>query len=112
MKQKKQHDAKAVDRKLGVGERVFIQNYALGDKWLPGVILRQTGPVSFRVALPNGQEKRVHQDQVRKRMVDVGVLPEDLVGTQPDEVALMVALWNHLLLCPRMYRLLKTLQTL
>ena len=87
LRQKKQHDAKAVDRKLGVGERVFVRNYALGDKWLPGVILRQTGPVSYLVALPNGQERRVHQDQVRKRTVDAGLPPDDPVEHQPEEVS-------------------------
>ena len=80
-KQKSQHDQKAKERKLEVGEDVFVRNYRpSGEKWLPGVIQEETGPVSFRVKLSDGQQRRCHLDQVRKRSVTV---PQDSV-VEPD----------------------------
>ena len=80
-KQKSQHDQKAKERKLEVGEDVFVRNYRSGgEKWLPGVIQEETGPVSFRVKLSDGQQRRCHLDQVRKRSV---IVPQDSV-VEPD----------------------------
>ena len=73
--QKKQHDAHAVDRSFVEGDTVFVKNYRPGVKWLPGVIVKKTGPVSFLVRLGDGHEKRCHQDQIRKRTVDVSLEP-------------------------------------
>ena len=50
---------------------MFVRNYHQGDRWLPGVIEQKTGPVSFRVKLTDGRMRRCHQDQVRKRSVDL-----------------------------------------
>ena len=43
---------------------------------IPGVIQKETGPVSFWVKLPGGQHHRCHQDQMRERSVTV---PQDVV---------------------------------
>ena len=48
-----------------------MRNYHHVDKWLPGVIKQKSGPVSYRVKLANGKTRRCHQDQVRKRSVEV-----------------------------------------
>ena len=53
---------------------MFVKNYHPGDKWLPGVIQKKTGPVSFVVKLTDGRVRRCHQDQVRRRSVEV---PQD-----------------------------------
>ena len=53
------------------GDAVFIRNFQTGDKWLPDVISKQTGPVSYIVKLTNECEGRCHQDQLQKRTVDV-----------------------------------------
>ena len=50
---------------------MFIRNFQTGDKWLPGVISKQTGPVSYIVKLTNGCERCCHQDQLQKQIVDV-----------------------------------------
>ena len=47
MKQKEQHDQRSRERKLAVGDDVFVRNYHHGDKWLSGVIQQKTGPVSY-----------------------------------------------------------------
>ena len=51
-----------------------MRNCHHGDKWLPGVVQQKTGPVSYRVKLNNGKTRRCHQDQVRKRSVEI---PQD-----------------------------------
>ena len=70
-KQKKQHDVRANDRCFQEGDTVFVKNFQSGDKWLPGVISKRTGPVSFVVQLSDGRERRCHQDQLQKRTVEV-----------------------------------------
>ena len=83
--QKEQHDKRAVDRRLVVGDSVFVKNYGQGSKWLPCVISRQTGPVSFVVTFGDGRERRVHQDQIRNRTVSIETLPKEVIVT-PEEV--------------------------
>jgi hypothetical protein len=81
LKQNIQHDQKSRERKFEVGENVFVRNYRQGgEKWLPGVIQKETGPVSFRVKLSGGQHRHCHQDQVRKRSF---TMPQDLL-VEPD----------------------------
>ena len=75
MKQKEQHDSKVRERSLEVGDRVFVRNYHQGDKWLPGVIHKKTGPLSFLAKLADGRYRRCHQDQVRKRSVGLSADP-------------------------------------
>ena len=71
--QKSQHDRHARDRVFTEEDPVFVRNYHQGDKWLPGVISEKTGPVSFKVTMTTGQDRRCHQDQIRKRSPDVEV---------------------------------------
>ena len=68
--QKARHDATAKARVFSVGQAVFVQNVGSGRKWLPGKIAQVTGPVSFRVLLDDGRERRCHQDQIRSRVAD------------------------------------------
>ena len=74
MKQKEKHDLRSRERNFEAGDDVFVRNYHHGDKWLPGTVEQKTGPVSYRVRLANGKTRRCHQDQVRKRSVEV---PQD-----------------------------------
>ena len=52
-----------VTRKFVVGEVVMARNYARGDKWIPGVVEKVTGPVSYHVKVEGGVIRR-HIDQV------------------------------------------------
>jgi len=47
---------------------VYVKNQGEGVNWLPGVIIKCTGPVSFHVKLNDGRERRCHQDQLRNRV--------------------------------------------
>ena len=71
MAQKSQHDQHARDRVFTKRDPVFVRNYHQGDRWLPGIVTEKTGPVSFKVKLTTGQNRRCHQDQLRKRSVEV-----------------------------------------
>lgn len=68
--QKFYHDRRAVSRSFSQDDPVYLQNTAGGrEKWIPGVIMKQTGPVSYRV---QGTDRdityRRHGDQLRSRV--------------------------------------------
>ena len=58
-----------------------MKNYNPGQLWLPGQIVKVTGPVSFHVRLTDGRLRRCHQDQLRPREGD-----EETMGQIPDSV--------------------------
>ena len=68
--QKERHDAKAKSRVFCVGDPVFARNFSAGKRWLAAHIVSQAGPVSFRVRLEDGRERRCHQDQLQHRSVE------------------------------------------
>ena len=64
--QKIQHDKHAVDRDISVGDDVFVRNLSLhGGKWLPGLVVECTGPLSYMVKTATHDIVRRHQDQIR-----------------------------------------------
>ena len=65
LQQKVVHDKKA---KAMVGDQVFVKNFSGNRRWLPGEIMKKTGPVSFHVRLEDGRVRR-HQDQIRIRSI-------------------------------------------
>ncbi|CAC5418435.1 unnamed protein product [Mytilus coruscus] len=50
------HDKKSVNRQINVGQGVFARNFAIGSKikWIPGEVIKQSGPLSFHIKLPDG----------------------------------------------------------
>lgn len=68
-KQKEGHDLHARERQLKPGDNVYVKNFrsSSNQQWLPGVILTQSGPVSYVVKLIDGRVFRRHQDHVRLR---------------------------------------------
>ena len=48
---------------------VMVRNYSTvsKDRWVPARVLQQTGPVSYKCALPEGNVVRRHQDQILSR---------------------------------------------
>ena len=52
-----------------INSRVMIRNYGkFGAKWLPAMVVKQTGPVSYKCQLEDGRVFRRHQDQVKFRL--------------------------------------------
>ena len=77
------HDGQSSDRCFNEGDTVLVKNFQSGNKWLPGVISRKTGPVSFVVQMYDGRERRCHQDQLQRRTVDVTVEESIETDTTP-----------------------------
>ena len=68
-KQKEGHDKQAKERQLKPGDNVYIRNFSNNptQKWLPGAVLTQRGPLSFVVELTDGRVFRRHHDHIRLR---------------------------------------------
>ena len=55
----------ARNREFAVGDRVMARSYRQGQKWVDGIILERTGPLSYKIKVDGGSVRR-HVDQVRK----------------------------------------------
>nr|XP_034831574.1 uncharacterized protein K02A2.6-like [Maniola hyperantus] len=54
-------------RQVDIGDTVMARDYSSkGNKWTEGVVVSQTGPVSYKVDIGKGIEWRRHRDQVIK----------------------------------------------
>ena len=84
--QKEAHDRTASIRTFSEGEAVYARNFSQGEKWIPGRILKRTGPLSFRIQLEQGQIVwRRHQDQIRKRYdIEPLTMCQDYRENSPD----------------------------
>ena len=85
-KQKELHDRHSRAYNFTVGERVYVKNNRKGQKWLSGLVIAKTGPVSFKVELQDGKVIRCHQDQIRLRYTEDSESPllnEDDVNIFP-----------------------------
>ena len=65
--QKSQHDQHARDRTVPVGQAVMARNLCPGDKWVPGVVLKQLGPVSYLIDVGEGKAWKRHVDHLKLR---------------------------------------------
>ncbi len=48
---------------------VYMRSYTRGSRWIPGVIIEVTGPLSYKVRTGDGQVHRRHIDQLLDRVV-------------------------------------------
>ena len=53
-------------REFEVGEPVWMRNYSGSEKWIPGIVISKSGPLSYTIGT-DGQEHRRHIDQLKKR---------------------------------------------
>lgn len=63
-----------------------------GEAWLPGILVAQTGPVSFIVELMQGGLVRKHQDKVRMRFASHCILKETPLAPPPQETQLLCSI--------------------
>lgn len=63
---KQYHDFHARKRTFGEGDMVMVKNFPDG-RWKCGEITQKIGPVSYKVALPNGVTTRRHVDHIKQR---------------------------------------------
>nr|XP_056718397.1 uncharacterized protein K02A2.6-like [Euleptes europaea] len=62
---------------------VYARNYGMGPAWIPATVQDATGPVSYRVATPEGRVLRRHIDQLRRRLADE---PDRAAATEAPEL--------------------------
>lgn len=65
--QKLYHDKRSKHRPIQVGDNVFVRNFQTGDVWLPGTIIKASGPLSFQIKLEDGRMVRRHIDHLITR---------------------------------------------
>ena len=85
-KQKTNYDAKVPRTvELQPESPIMVRNYSTQskDRWVPARVVKQTGPVSYKCELPEGNIVRRHQDQIHSR-----ALPMSSVSPQKPTVAL------------------------
>ena len=63
--QKADHDKHARSRELHTGQSVMARNLRPGVPWVPGVIVEQLGPLTYRVQVEGGLLWRRHLDHLR-----------------------------------------------
>ena len=66
MQQKLNHDHGVV-REFRVGDAVNVKHFSTGPKWLPGVVVQVTGPLSYTIRLFDGRVIKRHTDDVWSR---------------------------------------------
>ena len=59
-KQKEQHDQHARLRSFSEGQNVMARNFGTGATWIPRVIARQLGPVTYLVDVSHGRSWKCH----------------------------------------------------
>ena len=64
-------------RQLSIGQTVMACNYSGKDKWLPGIVRAQTGPLSYVIKVGPNRIWRRHIDQLRAYSVKVNDQSDD-----------------------------------
>ena len=87
--QKFHHDHHARSREFKCGDLVHVRNFSQGPMWIPGVVIRVRGPVSYTVELANGEQKRRYVDHLRPRVENVEESVPDWADAIPSEAAVL-----------------------
>ena len=69
-----------------LGSDIMVRNYSSGPKWLPGTVVQQTGPLSYKCELEDGGVVKRHSDQLHKRVTSPQSLTPPLPLESPPEV--------------------------
>ena len=67
-RQKENHDQRTRTRNLLIGDKLFAGNFRRGKPWLPGVVIRRAGPLSFMAEVTDGRLLRRHLNHLRDRI--------------------------------------------
>ena len=65
--QKLHHDKQVKSRSLIPGALVMVRNFSGSNKWIPGIIIKKLGPVTYHVEVAHGQILKRHVDQLKPR---------------------------------------------
>ena len=66
-KQKQSHDLHCRTRGFKAGDTVWIRDFRGTDKWKSGVIVEESGPVSYMIEVQDGSVHKRHVDHIRHR---------------------------------------------
>ena len=64
--QGKDSNRHVMPRSFPIDSRVMVRDYHHADKWVPGIIVRKLGPVTYQVDLGKGNIAKRHVDQLTK----------------------------------------------
>lgn len=82
MKQSECHDGK---KELSKDDEVYVENFTKKNpRWIPGTIIKITGPLSYEIQLQDRTKVKRHVDHVRKR--EVQNPPEQVTDTEIPDV--------------------------
>ena len=77
VQQKQQHDTHAYERTLLIGQSVMARAFSGSSRWLPGVVTRRLGPLTYLIQLTDGTVWRRHLDQLRERGEESEIEPTE-----------------------------------
>lgn len=83
--QKWEHDKHSRSRYFQINDLIYVRKFPGNDGWLPGKVIKITGPLSYFVELTDGRILRRHVDYIQQRMSDSDMI---ITGTQSE--------WLHL----------------
>ena len=52
-------------RKLDIGQTVVARDYRAGNRWVPGVIMAQSGPLSYEVGVQYGDDMLIKSENLQ-----------------------------------------------
>ena len=88
-RQKANHTRKPRVVDLETEDNVLVKNYSKhGASWVPAVVVRQTGPVSYQCRLNSGNLVRRHQDQIQCPRPSPSALQRDTVSNDSAPISL------------------------
>ena len=64
--QARHHDCHSTSREMIVGQNVMARNFRQGEKWIPGIIVKRLGPLTYLIELKQGLRWTRHIDHLRK----------------------------------------------
>ena len=75
--QRTSHDQHAHARSLESGQPVMVKNFRPGEMWVPGVVIKALGPVSYIVDVGSGKTWKRHIDHLKSRILSDNVNVEE-----------------------------------
>lgn len=83
-KQAQQHNSTKPLRTFAIADLVYVRDFtASRSKWIPGTVVKVTGPLSYHVQLASGETVRRHVDAMHPRRAPV----EPAQSQQRDDIA-------------------------
>ena len=82
--QKQHHDVRSRSTEFQLGSKVMVKDSCNPSRWLPGIVLKQKGPLSYLIRLDTGQVWRKHVDHFKQ--IDVDTLEDSPEIVHPPSV--------------------------